>query len=219
MVGGIGDTIFILQVLSDLPKVSQLASGVAGQTLPQALWHQVPCKHSSGSWCRARWGVGHQGAGASADDQCGSGEKFKTLTLPRKCNVLLLFLITSSPSRDTKESKPRLMTKKWSSRRQTTELCLLQQSRAAFTSNDIGTIYSYRGSYKAEPIEPINLHFISSAKPESGEKVLKMNQMFSFHNLSKTCRFNNSQVSIEHLVLPVIYTLLKSSPSLFKLAK
>lgn len=100
MVGGTGDTIFILQVkisvlreLSDLPKVSQLACEVAEQTLPQALWHQTPCQHSTGSWCRARrWGWACiRGQGQVLMTSVESREKFKTLTLPRKYNVLLLF--------------------------------------------------------------------------------------------------------------------------------
>lgn len=167
-----------------------------------------------GSWYRAK---GPQRAETSADDQC------EILTLSRKGTALLLFFNYLKPSRGKGERKPRLMTRRQSSRGQTAALFLPQQGQgclslamtlmqSVFVEEAIKQSPVNRSTFIWFPKERQNLN-------KEREKVLKMNQMFSFHNPLKTCRFNNTQVPMEHLVLPVIYTPLKSSPNLFKPAK
>lgn len=186
-----------------------------GRPWPQVLRQGAPCKHPSRQLVTGKRGP--QGAETSADDQC------EAWTLSRKCTALWLFFNYLKASRGKRERKPRLMIRRQSSLGQTATLFLPQQGQGCLSlAMTLMQSIFVEEAIKQSPVNRSTFIWFPKQRQnlkKERKKVLKMNQMFSFHNPWKTCRFNNTQVPMEHLVLPVIYTPLKSSANLFKPAK
>lgn len=165
MVGRAGDTIFILQVKisalresSDLPKVTQLASEAAGQTLtPSSLsastmWAPPPlppglpfrARRTSEGWSKYLWLM-----------WIWEREQLKTLTFPRKCNALLLLFNHLKASGGTGEGKPWLTAQEAEQLRTNNTAVSSTQGKAAFYHGQHQCTRSlwWRGLYTYPPVD------------------------------------------------------------------